>query len=183
MRPQAGRDRSRRSGLAGGTRHPRGIGPFWSSALTLPYDQCQPLAPARAIDREIRIQGADRQSGDFGKPHKAGVGERHWDIAVSAHQVAHRRCLRVKVECNAQGSTSQALEQPPGLNFLPAEQETGLGQYRLASQQWWGEVGELLNGPVVTGFVRAEIGHQWPGIDHRSRCHRPNSSMYFGFVA
>src|SRR5438270_9882281 len=42
---------------------------FWSSALTLRYDQCQPLTSTCAIDCEIRIQGAHRQSGDFGEAH------------------------------------------------------------------------------------------------------------------
>jgi len=180
--PQAGRDRH-------GRRRFRGLGIsavltlFGPSTRTLRYDQCQSLASTRAIDCEIRIQGADRQPGNFSEPHNTCIGERHRNIAVTAHQAAHRLCLSIEPKRNAQGSVTQAFQQPPGLNFLPGEQETGFGQYRFASQQWRGEVRELLNGPAVTSFTRAEIGHQWPGIDHRSRCHRPKSSMYFGFVA
>jgi hypothetical protein len=59
--------------------------------------QRHPLAPAHPVNCEIRIQSAYRQSGNFGEPYEAGIGERHRNVAVANHQIANRSCLGIQI--------------------------------------------------------------------------------------
>jgi len=144
--------------------------------------QRNPLAPAHPINCEIRIQSTHWQLGNFGEPYEAGIGERHRNVAIANHQIANRSCLSIQIKGDAQGS-SEVIQQAPREYSLSGEQEAGFGQYRSACEQWWGDIRELLDGPLMALFIRAEIGDERPGIDHRSRSQWPNPSIYFGLVA
>jgi hypothetical protein len=78
------------------------------------------VAPAHPVNCEIRTQSAYRQSGNFGEPYEAGIGERHRNVARANHQIANRSCLNIQIKGDAQGP-SQVIQQAPRGYPLPRE--------------------------------------------------------------
>lgn len=136
-----------------------------------------------AIVRKIRVQGANRQPGEFGEPDEASIGERHRQISVSLHEAGNGTRLLVEAKADPQYSLLHLLQKPPPGHFCPLEQKAGLGQYGLASQYRRCELFELLDRPGVPRLVGAEIRDERAGIHQGAGPHRPNPSMYLGFVA
>jgi len=53
---------------------------------------------------------------------------------------------------------------------LSREQQTGFDQYRFTSERWWGEIRELLDGPLMivpTPYLRVAICPGTPYTDDR----------------
>jgi len=84
-----------------------------------------------AITAEIRVQCEHLAIGvQFGEPHQAGIGQRHWGVLVAAHQVFQRRRLGLEIEHNVDDT---------GLNFLQQFQAQALDS---PARGWQNAAGE-----------------------------------------
>lgn len=127
-----------------------------------------------AINAEIAVE---RPNGGrrvfFGETHQTRIGKRHWQIGVTAHELAHGSVLIFELKIAAQETGLSKREKVIAIVPFAFEQEERLGDDRVTSENCRRRVVELLDGPRMLGIRRHEQCDERTGVDEPRLAHRP----------
>lgn len=98
------------------------------------------LAAVHAIDLEVAVQREDDAAWvQLGHANQAGIGE--GDPAIARLQPAKAHDLHLQVEADLKQTGAHEREHDRRARMVVPEQETRLGEHRLASPQWGLDLG------------------------------------------